>query len=139
MVALLAGLEKKYNQKDPVYIVFGDFNVSLERTDLCEGWDFYPKERKTGRNLRPRRPVDYILVRGPIHGESPHAKEFSPLPLKIEKGEDGTVSYSLSNRSSLLAEDRKSISREDLEHIRLKNDSNLLCNKFCDIILILHR
>jgi hypothetical protein len=130
MVALLAGLEKKYSEKKPVYIVLGDFNVYLRRSDLSEGWDIYPKERKSARNLRPQYPVDYILVRGSIHVETEHAREFSPLPLKIEKTEDGTSCYSLSNRANILADDRKPIVPEDLEHIRSKNHSNLLGNNF---------
>ena len=116
--------------------MLGDFNVHLQRPDLSEGWDFYPKRRNSARIIRPLRPVDYILVRGPIHVEAEHAREFSPLPLKIERDEDGTVCYSLSNEANILANERNPISREDLEHIRVKNHFNLLGNKFCDIMLI---
>lgn len=124
MLELLSALERKYGSKRPLYLILGDFNLYLEQHELSEGWGCYPKDRKTARNLRPRRPLDYILARGFFHFKTP-AREFSPLPLKIERNDSGIVSYGFSNGASLLSDDRKPISWEDLEHELVNRTLNI--------------
>ena len=120
-------MEKKYTSKRPLYLVLGDFNLYIEKSDLSGGWDLQPIDRNTARNLRPRRPLDYVLTSGLDQVEK-FAREFSPLPLKLEEN-DGVVSYCFSNAANLLSDDRKPISREDLEHVSLnKLDMTLLGN-----------
>ena len=120
-------MEKKYASKKPLYLVLGDFNVYIEKADLPGGWDQQSIDRNTARNIRSRRPLDHVLTSGLAEVET-FAREFSPLPLRLEQ-DDEVVSYGFSNAASLLFDDRKVISREDLEHVPLSSsDITLLGN-----------
>jgi len=88
---LLASIVGKYNDRDPLYLLFGDFNLCLERTlngdilpDILRDWQTFPtREQRGGRGLRPQQPIDYVLVRQPERFENitPETSEFSILPL----------------------------------------------------------
>jgi hypothetical protein len=84
----LAGIVGKYKDKDPLYLLFGDFNLCLEDAvdeDILQGWEAFPKKgQRTGRGRRAV-PIDYVLIRQPeTFGyiiPSPEAFEFSVVPL----------------------------------------------------------
>jgi hypothetical protein len=126
---LLRGLETRFGGKKPLYLVFGDFNLSLEtemRDDLGE-WKLWPKPsaRSTGRQLR-NKAVDYILIKESIGLERPYehvsVREFSPLPIKREKIEDGDIHYHFSNKAGLLV--------DGVLPFTAANDLKIVPNKF---------
>lgn len=72
-----------------MFVVLGDFNFDLEdwNRELHEiliGWELYPKDNRSHRDLRDR-PIDYMLVYAPgnITVEDDGSGTFSPLPLEI--------------------------------------------------------
>ena len=103
-------MERKYDYLNPLYLIFGDFNLSLEAGPefLLKGWKCYPEKltRTTARCLRLRGPIDYVLVKAPfdIEGDhSPVVKEFSPLPLHCSTIENDKY-YWFSNQAGLINE-----------------------------------
>jgi hypothetical protein len=91
-----------------LYLIFGDFNLSLEADSefMLKGWKCYPEKstRTTARCLRPYGPIDYVLVKAPfdIEGDnSPVVKEFSPLPLQCSMFENEKY-YWFSNQAGLI-------------------------------------
>src|SRR5947207_818775 len=129
---LLKGLKRKYASKNPLYLVLGDFNLRLKPRQLPPEWRIYPQNRETARKLRHRVPIDYVLMSGLFEVEQTVSKEFSPLPLEIKRDNGKITAYRFSDAASLLSEDCKPISLEDLEHSPAKSNSTLLGNTICE-------
>ena len=126
MIELLSMLERKYEHLHPLYLIFGDFNLSLEAHQKCilKGWKCYPEKstRTTARCLRPDSPIDYVLVKAPfdIEGDnSPVVKEFSPLPLQSLRIEDDKY-YWFSNEAGLI-NDTPFTANNDLQNVKYAN------------------
>ena len=126
MSELLSTLERKYDHLNPLYLIFGDFNLSLEAGPefILTGWKYYPENstRTTARYLRPHGPIDYVLVKAPFNIEgdnSPVVKEFSPLPLQCSTIEDDKY-YWFSNQAGLINE-TPFTSNKDLRQVKKVN------------------
>ena len=99
---------KKYEYRKPMLIVFGDFNLDLEQwkveslkteSETCLiGWDLYPTDRRSTRDLRGR-PIDFVLVHAPgtIEVRDDSTGAFSPLPVEISGAGDELI-YRLSTK-----------------------------------------
>lgn len=103
-------MEEKYNRLNPLYLIFGDFNLHLEgcNKDSMGDWTYFPEKSKrtAARNIRPEEPIDYVLIKTPfcIDDEgSTKVIEFSPLPLEAAMFDDDQF-YWLSNKAGLLNE-----------------------------------
>jgi hypothetical protein len=122
---LFSTLECKYKSWNPLYLIFGDFNLHLEACskDTLGKWMCYPEKstRTTGRSLH-KEPIDYVLVKAPFciqKGKSTMVTEFSPLPLRCR--DDGNDElYWFSNEVGLINDDPFS-GNSDLKGIKYSN------------------
>jgi hypothetical protein len=122
---LLSVLEDKYKRLNPLYLIFGDFNLHLEacEKEILGEWTCYPEKstRTTGRELR-KEPIDYVLVKGSFdiqNGKSVTVTEFSPLPLECATCDNDEI-YWFSNKAGLINDDPFT-GNNDLKDIKYAN------------------
>jgi hypothetical protein len=121
-LALSNALKEKYSDKNPVYLLAGDFNCDLElhkSYKALESWEICPKvkTRETIRQLR-KYPIDYFALADPEidnQFDEIEVKTFSPLP--IMRKED---LYTFSNDKDVFLERIRAFSLDEIKQLSEK-------------------